>query len=82
MNALKRGHAALAGVVIVGFVVLVGALGYVYLLRSNAQVASTQTVQEAPAIEQVKDLDKAVDVLDAAALDEDLSVLDSMVEQL
>lgn len=82
MNTLKRGHAALAGVVVVGFVVLVGALGYVYLMRSNAQVASTQTVQEAPTIAEAKDLDKAVDVLDTAALDEDLSALDAMANEL
>ena len=82
MNTLKNGHVALAGVIMVAVVVLVGALGYVYLTRSNAQVATTQTVQEAPTINETKDLDKAVDVLDAAALDEDLSTLDTMVNEL
>lgn len=82
MNTLRNGHTALGGIVIVAFVVLVGALGYVYLVRSNAEIASTQTVQEAPAVNTVSDLDKAVDVLDTAALDEDLSAIDAAYNEL
>ena len=80
-----RGHIAFASVVVVVFVVLVGALGYTYLVNMNAEIASNDKDTEslvAPEIAQTSDLDKALEVLDDADLDADLKELDDLENQL
>ncbi len=94
MKHLTKGYSAAVGLVVVIFVVLVGALGYTYVLNYKAQVATTpnqgksiaaQTV-EVPNVASPADLDKAIDVLDAAAVDElsatDLQALQNEMNSL
>jgi len=82
----RTGHVAFAGVIIVVFVVLVGALGYTYIVNSNSQIAKNTSKAPvalvAPEIKKTTDLDAAAEVLDSAALDQDLSALDEVESQL
>lgn len=82
----RSGNIAFAGVVVVVFVVLVGALGYTYLMNSNSKLAKNETHHtgsiSAPAITEVSDLDKATAALESAELDTDLSSLEDLEKQL
>lgn len=82
------------GLITAIFVVLVGALGYLYVLNYKADVATTphqtqtitaQTVT-VPAIEETDDLDAALQTLDAASVDTltdaDLNALETELENL
>ncbi|QQS22044.1 hypothetical protein IPM09_00635 [Candidatus Saccharibacteria bacterium] len=78
MKNYNQGHAAIFGLVVVVFVVLVGALGYTYLITSKAEVAvnnpsagksiaaENSTVAD---VKTAKDLDAALSALDTASVD-------------
>ena len=87
----RTGHIAFAGIVIVVFVVLVGALGYTYLVTTNSQIAqkdtkpvtdTTVTAYIEPTIAKTSDLDQATEVLDSTTFDDDLATLEEMENQL
>lgn len=94
MKHLTAGYSAAIGLVVVIFVVLVGALGYTYVLNYKAQVASVPNQGKAiaaqtvtvPAINSSSDLDAAVTSIDTAAIDElsdaDLQALESELNSL
>lgn len=74
MRHLSLGYSSVAGLVVVIFVVLVGALGYTYITHYNAQVASSpstglakNTTPDIPAITSKADLDNALSALDSTA---------------
>ena len=77
MQRLARKYPSFMKLVIVMFVVLVGVVGYTYVLNYRAEVATapgqTNTIaaQTAtiPSVEKSADLDTALDVLDEAAVD-------------
>ena len=82
----RVGYKAFSGVIVVVFVVLVGALGYTYLVNNNSKLAKTDTNKTtafvAPAITKTSDLDQATEVLDSTTFDEDLATLEEMENQL
>ena len=76
--APPRGYSTFVGMGIVIFVVLVGVLGYTYVLNYKAEVArhpsadkqiAAQTVT-VPEVKQTKDLDQALTTLEAASVDD------------
>ena len=82
----RVGYKAFSGVIVVVFVVLVGALGYTYLVNNNSKLAKTDinkaTAFVAPTITKTSDLDQATEVLDSTTFDEDLATLEEMENQL
>lgn len=95
MHSLKQGHAAIMGLVVVVFVVLVGALGYTYLMMSESQVAvnnpsaGKSIAAESAAVadlKSVKDLDAALATLDSTSVDNlsdaDLNALEQELNSL
>ena len=82
----RVGYKAFSGVIVVVFVVLVGALGYTYLVNNNSKLAKTDTNKTtalvAPTITKTSDLDQATEVLDSTTFDEDLATLEEMENQL
>lgn len=87
--APPRGYSTFVGMGIIIFVVLVGALGYTYVLNYKAEVArvptsgkqiAAQTVS-VPQVKDTKDIDTALTTLEAASVDNlsqnDLSTLES-----
>lgn len=94
MQRLANNYPATMRLVAVMFVMLVGALGYTYILNYKSEVATapgqnssiaaqTTTV---PTIENTEDLDAALTVLDAASVDNlsdaDLQALEDELESL
>jgi hypothetical protein len=94
MSTTPRGYSTLVGMGIVLFVVLVGALGYTYVLNYKAEVATLPTTGRAiaaqtvtvPQVNESKDLDAALATLDAASVDQlssnDLSSLEAELNNL
>lgn len=82
----RVGYKAFSGVIVVVFVVLVGALGYTYLLNNNSKLAKTDnnktTALVAPTITKTSDLDQATEILDSTTFDDDLATLEEMENQL
>jgi predicted permease len=95
MKKIHQGHAAIAGIVVVVFVVLIGALGYTYLMASKSETAiknpsaaksiaaETASVRD---ISSPQDLDTALSTLDAAGVDNlsdaDLTALEQELNSL
>lgn len=84
-----RGYSTFVGMGIILFVVLVGVMGYTYVLNYKAEVASVpkgskqiaaQTVT-VPQVKSAKDIDTAMTTLQAASVDDlsqnDLSSLET-----
>lgn len=82
----RVGYKAFSGVIVVVFVVLIGALGYTYLVNNNSKLAKTDTNKTTafvvPTITKTSDLDQATEVLDSTTFDEDLTTLEEMENQL
>lgn len=95
MKASYQGHAAIIGLVVVVFVVLVGALGYTYLMTSGSQAAvknpsaGKSIAAESSSVADVtsaKDLDTVLATLDTASVDSlsdaDLTALEQELNSL
>ncbi len=86
-----RKRKAVSGLAAVLFIVLIGALGYLYVLNYKSEVATAPTPNKTitaqtvsvPAVTKVKDLDAALQTLDAASIDSlsdaDLNALQAQV---
>ncbi len=91
IRKIQTGYSAVAGFVVTIFVVLIGALGYTYLINYNAQVARTNEKNNSstiaaesavvPEVESSSDLAELESMLEAVSVDDlsstDLDTLDS-----
>ena len=87
----NRKRKTAASLIAVIFVILVGTLGYLYVLNYKAEVATAPATEKTikaqtmavPTVDNTKDLDSAIQTLDAASVDNlSNSDLDTLQAQL